>query len=99
MTLAATITVMPELLRPCPKVRWRNPEKARACGWEAVFGPGPYAVLRAVDHSAHGLARGLVLCTAVGEHEIPEVWLVAADQPRCDGDAPAAVTAGAPAVP
>jgi hypothetical protein len=40
-----------------------------------VFGPGPFVVVRCVDHSDHGLASGLILRTALGEHEIPEVWL------------------------
>ena len=55
---------MPGLARPGQKVRWRNPGEARACGWEALFGPGPFVVVRIVDHSAHGLATGLVLRTA-----------------------------------
>jgi hypothetical protein len=75
---------MLELPRPGQKVKWRNPEQARACGWEAVFGPGPYAVVRIVDHSGHGLAAGLVVRTALGEQEISEVWLALADEPASD---------------
>jgi hypothetical protein len=96
------MTAMPDLPRPGQQVRWRNPGQARACGWEAVFGPGPYAVVRTVDHSAHGLAAGLVLRTALGEREISEVWLALADEPEGDGGAgravPVAATAGGPAL-
>ena len=46
-----------------------------------MFGPGPYAVVRTVDHSAHHLAAGLVLRTACGEREISEVWLALAEEP------------------
>jgi hypothetical protein len=81
MTGAATMTPMPELPRPGQRVSWRNPEEARACGWEAIFGPAPYPVVGTVDHSAHGLAPGLVLRTAIGETEIPEVWLALAEEP------------------
>jgi hypothetical protein len=71
---------MPEL--PCPgqEVRWWNPEQARAWGWEAAFGPGPFVVARLVDHRRHRLATGLVLHTALGEQEISEVWLALADK-------------------
>jgi len=88
MSPAATMTAMPALPRPGQNVRWRNPTQARACGWEAVFGPGPYAVLRTVDHSAHHLAAGLVLRTACGEREISEVWLALADEPEGRGGPP-----------
>jgi hypothetical protein len=73
---------LPTLSRPGGRVRWRNPEQARAYGWEAVFGPSPFVVVRLVDHSAHGLATGLVLRTGVGEQEIPEVWLAPAEEPE-----------------
>jgi hypothetical protein len=71
---------MPALPRPGQKVRWRDPQHARACGWEDVFGPGPFAVVRLVDHSDHGLATGLILHTRLGEQEISEVWLALADE-------------------
>ncbi len=87
MTVTPTMTPMPGLPRLGEKVCWRNPEDARACGWEAIFGPGPYAVVRTVDHSNHGLAAGVVLRTAVGEAEIPEVWLAVTDQAQTDGGA------------
>jgi hypothetical protein len=73
---------MPQLPRPGQKVRWRKPQEARACGWEGVFGPGPYEVVGLVDHSECGLAAGLVLRTRIGEREIPEVWLALADEPE-----------------
>jgi len=66
---------MRSLPRPVQKVRWRNPELARACGWEDVFGPGPFAVIRIKDNSAHGLAMSFILQTELGEQEISEVWL------------------------
>jgi hypothetical protein len=72
---------MPALPRPGQKVRWRNPRYARACGWEDVFGPGPFAVVGIVDKSDHGLATALVLRTELGECEISEVWLALADAP------------------
>jgi hypothetical protein len=82
MTMTPAPKPMPQLPRPGQKVRWRNPQEARACGWEDVFGPGPYAVARIVDNSACGLAAGLVLRTALGEREISEVWLALADEPE-----------------
>ena len=80
MTKAPLPEPMLSLPLPGQKVRWRNPEFARACGWEAVFGPTPFAVVGIVDHSEHGLATGLVLRTAFGDHEISEVWLALADE-------------------
>jgi hypothetical protein len=101
MTPTAMMTAMPGLARPGQKVRWRNPEQARACGWEAIFGHGPYPVVRTVDHSAHRLAAGLVLRTAMGEHEIPEVWLALADEAGggTGSAVPVAATAGGLALP
>jgi len=80
MTTAAIREPMLKLPQPGQKVRWRNPEQARACGWEEVFGPGPFVVIRTVDHSTNGLATGLVLDTAIGEREIHEVWMDLADE-------------------
>jgi hypothetical protein len=79
MTATATMTALPGLAWPGQKVCWRNPEQARAWGWEAAFGPGPFVVARIVDHSRHRLATGLVLRTALGEQEISEVWLTLAE--------------------
>jgi hypothetical protein len=81
MNTAASLNRLPELPQPGQKVCWRDPRQAQACGWEAVFGPAPFEIVRAVDHSAHGLATGLVLRTALGEQEISEVWLVLAEEP------------------
>jgi hypothetical protein len=78
MTTAATQP--PGLLPPGRQVRWRNPEHARAWGWEDLFGPGPFEVVGIVDKSEHGLAAGLVLRTRIGKREIPEVWLALADE-------------------
>jgi hypothetical protein len=74
------MTAMTELPWPGQKVAWRNPDQARAWGWEAVFGHGPFVVARTVDHSADGMVAGLVLRTAVGEQEIHEVWLALTDE-------------------
>jgi hypothetical protein len=103
MSPIATAQAMPELARPGQMVCWRNPAQARACGWEAVFGPAPYAVVRTVDHSASGLVAGLVLRTALGEREISEVWLALADDPNGEDSpgrgVPLAATVGGPALP
>jgi hypothetical protein len=72
---------MPRLPQPDQKVRWRNPAYAQKCGWEDLFGPGPFEVVRIVDHGKYGLARGLVLLTGMGKCEVPEVWLALADGP------------------
>jgi hypothetical protein len=82
MKTATTPEPMPRLAQPGQKVCWRNPGQARACGWEAVFGPGPFVVVRSVDHSEYGLATGLVLRTAIGEREIYEVWMTPADEAK-----------------
>jgi hypothetical protein len=74
-------TPMPKLPRPDQKVRWRNPAYARKCGWEALFGPGPFKVVRIVDYRKYGLVRNLVLLTRMGKREVPEVWLAVADDP------------------
>jgi hypothetical protein len=84
MTTAPMRRTMPGQPRRGQKVRWRDPRDARACGWEDVLGPGPFDVLRVVDHSDHGLATGLVLRTELGEREISEVWLALADEPGSD---------------
>ncbi len=91
MNATATRTEMPELPSPGQEVRWRNPEQARAWGWEAAFGPGPFVVARLVDHSRHRLATGLVLRTALGEQEVSEVWLAA--ESAAAGTTPVTATA------
>ncbi len=85
MTATATATAMPDRPRPGQQVCWRDPEQARAWGWEAAFGPGPFVVVRTVDHRRHRLATGLVLRTALGEQEISEVWLALAEEPEGGG--------------
>jgi hypothetical protein len=65
--------------QPGQRVRWRDPESARAWGWEAVFGPGPYEVIGRVDNSAHQLVPSLIVRTGLGEREICEIWLALAD--------------------
>lgn len=102
MNPTATMTAIPDLPWPGQKVRWRNPEQARAWGWQAAFGPGPFLVSRAVDHSRHRLATGLVLRTALGEPEISEVWPALADKPAGEGGTASLVPVGAissPALP
>jgi hypothetical protein len=70
---------MPTLPRAGQKVRWRDPQNARASGWEDVFGSGPFEVVRMVDNHDRGLATGIVLRTNLGDWEISEVWLAVAD--------------------
>jgi hypothetical protein len=79
---------MPQRPRPGQKVRWRNPQEARAWGWGDLFGPGPFEVVGIVDNSECGLAAGLILRTRIGEREIPEVWLALADEPVGGGRGP-----------
>jgi hypothetical protein len=81
VTTASLLKPMPELPRPGQKVRWRDPEQARAFGWVALLGPGPFEVVRVVNRSDHGLAAGLAVHTTLGEREIPEVWLALAEDP------------------
>jgi hypothetical protein len=81
MTMTPAPKPMPQLPRPGQKVRWRNRRRARASGWEELFGPGPYEVVGLVDKSAYGLAPGIVLRTRLGDREIPDVWLALADEP------------------
>jgi hypothetical protein len=83
----------PVLPRPGQKVRWRDPLHARAWGWEDVFGPGPFEVVRIVDQCDHGLGVDFVLQTELGEREIPEVWLALAEELQEDtGDRPGRLT-------
>ncbi len=99
MTTTPTMTTTQELPRPGQQVCWRNPEDARAWGWEAAFGPGPFDVIRTVDHTRHRLATGLILRTALGEQEISEVWLALVKEPQADCGAVAMTTADSPALP
>lgn len=76
---------MPRL--PCTgeKVCWRNLNDARAQCWEAVFGPGPFEVVRVVDKTGYGLPAGFIVETNLGNWEINEVWLkLAEDQSSSD---------------
>ena len=82
MTTTSIPERLPELPRPGQKVRWRNPHHARVWGWEDVFGPGPFEVVRIVDKCDHGLGLDLILHTELGEREIPEVWLALAEEPE-----------------
>jgi hypothetical protein len=85
MALALLPKPMPGLPRPAQKVCWRHPDQARAWGWEAVFGPGPFEVVGILDNSDLGLATGLVLRTDLGEWAIAEVWLALAPEPEDGG--------------
>jgi hypothetical protein len=67
--------LMRELPRPGQKVRWRDPRRARAWGWGAAFGLGPFEVVGIINRSDQGLATGLVLRTRLGDQEVSEVWL------------------------
>jgi hypothetical protein len=75
MTATQRTPFRPDPDGACPLVSWRHPAQARAWGWAEAFGPGPFEVVRAVDHSAQGLRPGLVLKTLLGEFEVSEVWL------------------------
>ncbi len=85
MTTTSFCEPMPELPRPGQQVRWRDPAQARASGWEQVFGPGPFTVVGVANQSVHGLATSLILRTALGDHEISEVWLALAEGPDSSG--------------
>jgi hypothetical protein len=95
MTTTPPPKPMPQLPQPGQKVRWRNPQETCACGWEGLFGPGPYEVVGHVDHSAYGLAAGLILRTRIGEREIPEVLLALAEE-LVGGASPGAVAVAQP---
>jgi hypothetical protein len=43
---------MPRLPRPGEWVRWRSLEHARTQWWDESHGPGPFEVVRVVDHTA-----------------------------------------------
>jgi hypothetical protein len=92
MTTTPAPKLMPELPRPGQRVRWRNRRRARASGWEDLFGPGPYEVVGLVGRTDQGLAANLVLRTRIGEREIPEVWLALADEPANAGSGRRAVS-------
>jgi hypothetical protein len=96
MTTTTAPKLMPELPRPGQKVRWRNRRRARAFGWEDLFGPGPYEVVGLVDRSDWGLAANIVLRTNMGERTIPEVWLALADEPKQATGGRRAVSAAQP---
>ncbi len=66
------------LPRPGQLVRWRDVRHARALGWLDALGPGPFEVVRVVDHAGLGLPPGVVLKTRFGEREINTVWLAPA---------------------
>jgi hypothetical protein len=82
MTMTPGPQLMPALPRPGQKVRWRCPQEARRCGWEAVFGAGPFEVVGLVGRGDRELAANVVLRTGMGEQAIPEVWLALADEPE-----------------
>lgn len=61
-------------------VRWRDPRHAQCLGWDEWYGPGPFEVVRVVDHTAEDLPPGLVLKTRLGEREVNSVWFVPAGE-------------------
>lgn len=71
---------MPKLPRADQKVCWRDPQQAHAWGWVAVFGIGPFDVVRLEDKSGQGSPTGIILQTELGEQEINEIWLALADE-------------------
>jgi hypothetical protein len=81
MSTTPALKPMPQLPRPGQEVRWRNPQEARACGGEELFGPGPFEVVGRVDNSECGLAASIVLRTRMGKRAIPEVLLALAEEP------------------
>jgi hypothetical protein len=87
---------MRALPRPGQKVCWRYPRDARRCGWEAVFGPGPFEVVGLVDSGDGVLAATIVLRTRAGERPISEVWLVPADDPENGAGGQGAVSGAQP---
>jgi hypothetical protein len=70
-----------KLPRPGQRVCWRDRHLARARCWAAIFGPGPFEVVRTVDKGDRALAAGLVVRTLLGEREISEIWLTPAEEP------------------
>jgi hypothetical protein len=61
-------------------VRWRDPRHAETQWWDTTCGPGPFEVVRVLDHLPEGLPVGVVLKTRRGEREVSEVWLARAEQ-------------------
>jgi hypothetical protein len=57
------------------RARWRGPAEARACGWVAALGAGPFEAVAVADHGDHRPRAGLVLSTDLGEVEVGEAWL------------------------
>lgn len=66
---------MPRLPEPGEWVRWRNPRHAHSQWWDESYGPGPFKVVRVVDHSAEDLPAGVLMETRLGVREVNEVWL------------------------
>jgi hypothetical protein len=75
MSTSAIRQRMPLLPQPGQHVRWRDLAAVGAWHWVEIFGPGPFEVVRRVDHGAEGVAAGVVVRTLIGEREISEVWL------------------------
>ena len=96
MTTTPAPELMPALPRSGQKVRWRCPQEARRCGWEAVFGSGPFEVVGLVGRCDRGLAANVVLRTELGEREISEVWLALADEAENGASGRRAVPAAQP---
>lgn len=57
-------------------VTWCDPRHAHCLCWDEWYGPGPFEVVRVVEHTAEGVPPGLVLKTRLGEREVNSVWLV-----------------------
>jgi len=67
--------LMPKLPQPGEFVRWRNPRHAKSQWWDETYGPGPFEVVRVVDHSDEDLRHGIIVKTKLGERNVNEVWL------------------------
>ena len=72
---------LPQWLQPGQYVRWRDPCQAHAIGWDDLFGPGPFEVVRLLDKRPLDIPAAVILMTRRGEWEINAVWLAPADGP------------------
>lgn len=70
------------LPQPGDRVCWRDIRHAQCLGWDKSYGPGPFEVVRIVDHTAQEIPPGIVVNTRLGEREINSVWLVLVDEPK-----------------
>jgi hypothetical protein len=86
--------LLPKLPQPGQYVKWRNPQQARAWGWESALGPGPFEVVATAFNRDATRATGIILRTLLGEREVSEVWLELADDLPMESAAPGKRSAG-----